>query len=68
MCTFRSAQQLLASMSMRIVHGEHHQLTHSDKAHRIAAKGRVREQCNEVAFQLRKAEVVWGPVRPGVEV
>ena len=69
MCIFRSATQLLAAISTRIVHGEHHQLTHTNKAHRIAARSRVRDQRAEVRFQLTKASTLWGPgFRSGVEV
>lgn len=69
MCIYRSARQLFAAISSQIVHAEHHQLTHTNKAHRIAARSRVRDQRAEARYQLDRARTLWGPgFHSGVEV
>lgn len=64
-----SAQQVLAQLFAKIVHGEHHQLTHTNKTRRLAARDRVRDQQNEAAFQIERAQCLYGPsFHAGVEV
>lgn len=68
MCIVRSVPQLTAQILARVVHGEHHQLAHTNKARRLAARDRVREQASEVQFQIRRAACLYGPMPAGVEL
>lgn len=66
---FRSARQAVAQLCAQIVHGEHHQLSHTSKSRRLAARDRVRDQQDEAEFQLRRASCLYGSsFHAGVEV